>query len=151
MNLKKQIEDKKIEDIKERTKPADALPLAEALISDKLTDEEKDVLIDDLHKGFTKTGEMLIERCFIEEIMDEKDYLEIKEKYKIELSNFAPVLQAYFNTKDGLFKPDERAVVLTTPNSNIFKARDFIKKKFNVKVISAEEAIKLMIKEKKCQ
>ncbi len=146
----KEFDKKKIEEIKERTRPVDASPLIKAILSgDKMSVDERKEFLHVILKGFKRTGELLLDRAFIEGLMTEKEYLELKKKYNLVEEDYAVILQAYFNRKDGLCDDDDGFVVVTTPDSNVFKCRDFIKKRFNVDVKSPKECIELIKEERK--
>jgi len=139
----------KIEKIKEMTRPVDARPLMKFMLESggKLSEGEKKEFLSKLNEGFDEAGKLFLDRCFTEGVMLEKEYLEIKEKYCLEDTDFGVVLQAYFLKKDGVLNLEEKAVIATMPHSNIFKCRDFILKRFGVVVLSAEECIKVMYEE----
>ena len=149
MNIWNDIKRKRIEEIKERTKPVDALPLIKAMIKsrDKMDDNKRKEILKALTEGFKKSGEMLLNRCFLENIMTEKEWKELSLKYNLIESDMSPILQCYFNKKDKVTK--DEIIVVTMNNTSIFKHRDVLKKRFDVKIVSTEEAIEIMKTEDK--
>ena len=147
MNIWKQI---KINNLKEKTKPVDAKLLFKFIMEtrDSATDEEKKHFIESLEKGFKSAGEACVKRALLENVMTKKEWKSFQDKgFKYE--DMSTVLQAYFNKKDDYVKEDDKVVCVTQPYSLIFKHRKFLKKRFDVTIISPEEAVKIMEKEKK--
>lgn len=147
-NYKNEYIKRKIEGIKQKTKPVDAMPLIKFMMEKgkKLTDKQRDTFINILSKGFNETGRMLVDRALTEEIFTEKEYLQIRKKCKIEDSDFGTILQAYFSKKDEKINDD--LIVVTTDETNIFKNRKFLEKRFDIKIRTAKECLDLMKKQK---
>jgi hypothetical protein len=55
------------------------------------------------------------------------------------------VLTAYFHK----VKAKEEVVVVTSPDSTTMNNKKYIKKRFNIRMVSIQQAIKMMEKEKK--
>lgn len=139
----------RIDNIKRLTKPVDALPLIKLMTDkrEKMSDKDRKELLKVLIKGFKSSGEMLLKRCFLENIITEEEWKEMKDKYNLTEADMSPVLQGYFNRKDKVTKKEDKIVIVTMENTSIFKNRDVLKKKFDVMIVSAEEGIEILKKE----
>lgn len=136
---------KKIERLKEQTKPADALPIIKEgfRIADG-TQEEKDRFIDSLYKGFEAGGVVMIDRALTEEVIDDAEYLKWEREFGLEPADICPVLQGYFNKKDGHFKEDDKVVCVTSKDSQLFKHKSYFEEKFGVTIVDPVVALKMM-------
>lgn len=141
---------RKIEEIKRKTKPVDAMPLIKFITenSGSMTDDEKKTFMDVVEKSFDSVGKMLIDRALTEGVMTEKEYVEISEKYNLSCGDFGVFLQGYFNRKDGIINEKDKIVVVAVKSSSLYKCREFIFKRFAVVVLSCEECIEMIDKEK---
>ncbi len=134
---------KKIENIKKKTKPVDALPLFEFMMDKKgkLTKEEKDGFLNSMHESFEDVGNMLLDRAFTDGFMTENEFKDIQKKYSLTISDFATILQAHYNRKDGEFDKTGKVCLMTMEDSDIYKHKEFVKKRFDVDVMSCKEFI----------
>jgi hypothetical protein len=141
---------KKLDEIKRKTRPVDAMPLIKAMLDNRntMTSDDKKKFIDVMKDSFEKTALLLLDRCFTEGLMTEVEYFDIKEKYHLEYSDFCTVLQAYFSIIDGFVKKGDKCYLATVDDSNIYKCKEFIFQRFGVDVKSVQECIEIMEKDK---
>ena len=141
---------KKLDELKRKTRPVDALPLIKYMLDNResMGVEERKNFIDGLKEGFEKASMVLLDRCFTEGLMTEIEYLDIKERYHLEDTDFCTVLQAYFSIVDGFVKDSDKCYLATVDTSNIYKCKEFIFQRFGVDVRSVQECIEIMDKDK---
>lgn len=145
----KQFEKDKLKVLKEKTKLRDASDLFKHIFEhrDEMSDEDKNEFLTVLHEAFDDAGNILIERAILEKIITEEEYIKIKNKYNLEPTDFVSIFAPIFGKKDKRLKKKETIKVISMKYSSIFKCRKFIKKRFNVEILSAEEALSLVEKE----
>ena len=134
----------KIEELKKDTKPVDGLPLLKFLMDskDKITDEEREVILRCISKSNMVVGEKLLMRAFYEKLMTEEEW----KNYKIigfKLLDICPILQAHFVRKDN---NNERAIIVTASDNIVYRYKDILTKKFNIEIKTIKEATIDMIK-----
>ena len=134
----------RIEEIRNRTKPVDATPMIKLLMETKtkLTREEREQFLKALIKGFRETGYMLIDRAIIEGKLTEKEYKHMSEELGLKPEDLSPILQGYYHNKDA--GEDDTPIVVTMPETPIYKNKEMLQKKFEVKIVTPKQAIKLM-------
>ncbi len=143
-NIWKEIKKQRLERLKKASKPVDAMPLIKHMMSDSTTKQQKEEIMKGIRKASEEVGKMLLDRAIYENVITEKECVDLLKIF--EPSDFASILQAYFNRKDGEVKKDEKIVVMTSKESIAFKKRELIKKKFNVDISCAEEQVEIIKK-----
>ena len=127
-----------LDDLKQRTDPVDATELIELLIKSRnLPKSAKDKIVKDMEKAFYEAGNISLLRAFEEKILTEKEWLEIKDKYGLTIEDMGTILGAYFAGQ----KKKEDVVAVTHPNTTIHKNKDFIYKRFKVRIMTPTEAL----------
>lgn len=113
---------------------------------DSLPDGERKVMVEIFNKSvresFHSVGVKLLERAYGEGLLSKKEYRSFwKRELNLDESEMGTVLSSYFMRVDGHFPENDVIVILTMKDSFIYKAREEIFKKFNVKVESEKEVM----------
>jgi len=137
------------EDLKRKTNPVDASKLIEKLLLAKnLPQHQKNLLIDDMERAFEEAGNLSLLRAFEEGILTENEWLDMRDNKGFEIKDMGTVLGAFFAKQIQKDKSDD-CVIVTQPETNIYKEREFIRKRFGIKMITPEEGIEIMRKKNK--
>jgi len=135
----------KIKELKKDTRPIDGSLLLKLLIDskDKLTNEERNVILRCVTKLNTVSGEKLLMRAFYEKVITEAEWKDYQ-LLGFDLLDMCPILQAYFIRKDG--KRKEKAIVISTVDSITYIHKKILIKKFDIEIKTIKEATVEMIK-----
>ena len=131
---------RRIRKIKEATKLVDAKLLFNAILNVK--DEDREQLKKDMEDSFEKNGKLMVERAFLEKVLTPFEYADMHTKYSFDDKDFGTILMAYFG-KNG----KDKIHVLTMAYSTVYKAKDFIKERFGLDVVSTSEFLVFARKE----
>ena len=113
----------------------------------KLPDEEKKELVDIIASASEKAGNWALLRAFEEKVLSEQEWLEIKEKRGLTISDMGCILLPFFKNRDNPDGSlDDIIVIMTLEGSNIYNQRDFIKERFWVNVTTPDEIKELEMK-----
>ena len=138
---------KRIEELTKDSKPAEAIGLINELINMKdMSSQQRMIIQQRLESAFTKTGERFLERAFLEELMNEKEWIKMRDKMGFELSDMATILLPIFGKMDKHIKENKNCIIATMDGSSIHKNKDFVLKRFNIIVKTTEEIIEEMSK-----
>lgn len=148
-DVRKKLIDDKIADIKEKTKPVSGLELMKYLYNEapKMNDKERKELQDSIEKGFYESGRLLLDRAFTDGTLTEEEYLDMKNKFGLDITELSPILLAYYDDKDGYAKKGDKIVLMTVKHSPIYKNKEFLMKRFNITICCVEECIDMMKKD----
>jgi hypothetical protein len=124
--------------LKDRTKCVDAKPLMELCMSD-MTEEEGKQFIKDLKRGSERAGIVALERAYAEGLMTKTEWTVLRDGMGFDLSDIGSVLTAHFHSKE----VNDTVAILTMPYSATYKNRDFVRERFKVEVITAEEMLEM--------
>lgn len=140
-------EKEEIERIKRATTETDALPLIKMCldIKDK-SKEEREEFKKTLKEAFDETGSLFLMRAFIEGDMTEEEYLQWAAK-GIDISLFGSILQGYYMKKDKKIPEDDEVVVVTSIDSNSYKHKEELMKRFHIMIIDPNEALTFLEKQ----
>ena len=138
--------DDKIKKVKEECKPTDALPLFEAIISKSKdwSDKEREDINKVLEESFENAGNLMLDRALTDGTVTEEEWKEWS-SWGMEPKDFAPILQGHYNRIDGHIGKKEKVILITMPKSPMHTHRKFFSKKFNVKIVTPDESVKIMI------
>ena len=138
-------EKESLEKLRKETKLADAFPLLEKIREiSKNSPEAKQEFIKSIKSGFESSGNCCLMRAFLEGIMTEEEWIEMRDKFGFSISDIGVVLLAVFGKTE---KKDEVAVIVTMPDTTISKHKEFIEKRFKVFVKTPPEIMEELKKE----
>jgi hypothetical protein len=137
MSLKDKI---RIQQIKHRTRPVDALPLFQKVFS-KMSHNEREEFNEDIKQSFDNSGQLMLERAYLEKLLTPLEVATLFHEQHLDVGELGVILQAYFAEKDNAKFAKEGVLVLTMPFSNIYKAKDFLWKRFHVRPILMSELL----------
>ena len=146
-NIWQQIKEREKERKRSETKPTDALPLLQFLMDEKgkLSQKEKDDIINTIHKSHNEQGKKYVDRAIEEDIMTKQEWKQFKE-LGFSYADISQILFGVLSKKDGHYKNNERMVLLSTKDSVSYKHRDLVLKKFNVMVLEPKSGLKMLKK-----
>lgn len=149
----KKILDEKIALAKKLGKPISAFPLMKYLSEnvDTFTDEERKEMCDKLEKSATEVGLALLDRALSDGTLNDTEWQDMV-KLGFNEKEMATILQGFYARKDDSFPDkipkgdDRRIIIISMPDYPQYIHRKLIKDKFDVEVISPEEATKFIEK-----
>lgn len=131
-------------EILKKHKPVDASKMLTKLIQTDLTEDERQQCIDVIRQTYDEGGNELLLVAFQDKLLTEEEFIEMKNKYLLEPSDWMPVLQAYYNKPKS---KEDKVVVITMEDSPIHRAKGFILKRFKIEVKTANEMVKMIDEE----
>jgi aspartate/methionine/tyrosine aminotransferase len=114
-------------------------------MEERLTKEDRHKIAELLNISYTTLGLTLLDRALSDGTLTEEEWAQYQ-SYGIDALQIASLLQAYYSHKDGLTDPDERVIVVTGSEENIYKHKEELLKKFNIIILSEVEAIEILKK-----
>ena len=148
MNMFEKMREKKkiarLNQLKQETRTVDAKGMLKLMMEDvpKMSKEDREGMRDCMEKAFEENGKKVIERGLLEGLFSEKEWKEWQKKYNFDNSDFGSVLNGVFIRQDKPIKGDDEIIIVSTQDSEIYKARDFLQKRFKVIILDAEEGLK---------
>jgi hypothetical protein len=116
------------------TKPVDASPIFKEMerLHKVGTDEEKEKFAEAIEGAFTTVGKKLLDRAIRENVITIREYADWCNDYGMSESNMCPILEIYYLKKDGHEKKGDDTLLLTVPDSPIYKMKHILKEKLNI-------------------
>jgi hypothetical protein len=139
----KDFDKKKLEELKEATKVVDGMPLIKALSElqdNNIGNGEKIEIGEAIRRGAERAGNLALERAFMEKLLSEQEWEEMKNK-GFEIIDMGTILLPYFESHK---RKAEKVKIVTGQDSIIYKHKDFIKERFGLEVITPIEMIEVL-------
>jgi hypothetical protein len=106
----------------------------------KMSPEEKEMLVNDLKNVQIQLGNMALDRAFTDGTMTELEWLKMQKEQNLTVECMGDVLTYYYHKKIMQKQnPNEQLIMLTAKGSPIDINRVFLKNRFGLEVTTAEE------------
>lgn len=130
--------------------PVDATPIFKMALdlAENGTKQDKEDFTEILEDAFQEAGVTAVNRALDEKLMTIEEWEDMHKKYGVTGKDIMPILSAFFIKQDGHTKKKERIIITTTPDSLIYKHRDFFEKRFGVIIRDMIEVMEMMLKDK---
>lgn len=112
-------------------------------ISKNGTPEQKKASAEALRNRAREEGVYCLHKSLKDGLMTDDEWSSWQNEYNLDLVDLGTILPAYFGWKAK--EVSEKPLIITTPKSNIMKAKDLIKAKFDLEVM---DVVEFMAKEK---
>lgn len=95
-----------------------------------------------------RTNKKIMEKAIAEGKIDEVEIAELIKKYKVERKDIAEIFKFFYDkgiSIESLKRKEESVYMITIKGSGIWKMRKYIKEKYGMIVMEADEAMKKMM------
>lgn len=134
-------EKQQLEKLKRGCEAKSAIPLLELMYhAAHGSQAERDKLVVDIENIFTRVGEKMLMRAFIEGDIKEAEWKALQADGWTS-GNISTILSAYFFKKD---HPGQEAAIIEDKDSFQFKHKEWVFKRFKVVLVTAEKALEIV-------